>query len=167
MRDTDRIDSKTKKPRSKGYGFIQFDSHADALACLRWMNNNPKALGIAAYRMANLPSKKKSKLEHKAKTLEMLQAEEDKNEGIISKQRPIAEFSIENNLVLKKRDGRVPKAVSAEEKNKKESIGVEDKKSKEPVVQDKKRKRDEKKEKSKDTTSENPQKKKKFFHGKK
>lgn len=27
--------------RSKGYGFVMFTKHEDALACLRRMNNNP------------------------------------------------------------------------------------------------------------------------------
>ncbi|RKO90936.1 hypothetical protein BDK51DRAFT_12925, partial [Blyttiomyces helicus] len=43
MRTKDRIDALTKLPRSKGFGFIEFASHADALACLRWLNNNPRA----------------------------------------------------------------------------------------------------------------------------
>ncbi len=40
IRDMDRMDKTTQKPKSKGYGFIEFTSHADALACLRFMNNN-------------------------------------------------------------------------------------------------------------------------------
>ncbi|TPX45268.1 hypothetical protein SeMB42_g04076 [Synchytrium endobioticum] len=39
----DRVNAETGKPRSKGYGFIEYDSHADALAALRWMNNNKDA----------------------------------------------------------------------------------------------------------------------------
>lgn len=39
-RDSTRIDSSTGKPRSKGYGFIEYANHAHALAALRFLNNN-------------------------------------------------------------------------------------------------------------------------------
>jgi len=42
LRSKDRIDNETKLGRSKGCGFVEFGSHADALACLRYMNNNGK-----------------------------------------------------------------------------------------------------------------------------
>jgi len=42
LRSKDRIDNVTKLGRSKGCGFVEFGSHADALACLRYMNNNSK-----------------------------------------------------------------------------------------------------------------------------
>jgi len=42
LRSKDRIDNETKLGRSKGCGFVEFGSHADALACLRYMNNNSK-----------------------------------------------------------------------------------------------------------------------------
>lgn len=45
LRSLDRIDPKTNKPRSKGFGFIEFESHADALVCLRFMNNNEEVFG--------------------------------------------------------------------------------------------------------------------------
>ncbi|KAI8320595.1 RNA-binding domain-containing protein, partial [Martensiomyces pterosporus] len=38
VRSTDRIDVNTGKPRSMGYGFIEFKTHAHALACLRYLN---------------------------------------------------------------------------------------------------------------------------------
>ncbi|TPX30566.1 hypothetical protein SmJEL517_g05907 [Synchytrium microbalum] len=41
----DRVNVETGKPRSKGYGFLEFETHADALAALRWMNNNSEAFG--------------------------------------------------------------------------------------------------------------------------
>ncbi|KAJ1672479.1 RNA recognition motif-containing protein, partial [Spiromyces aspiralis] len=41
----DRIDTKTNKPRSKGFGFIEFSTHVHALACLRYMNlKSPKEI---------------------------------------------------------------------------------------------------------------------------
>ncbi|CAG8496231.1 9792_t:CDS:2, partial [Ambispora leptoticha] len=45
VRSKDRIDLNTIKPRSKGYGFLEFTHHAHALAALRYLNNNPKLFG--------------------------------------------------------------------------------------------------------------------------
>ncbi|KAK9767317.1 RNA recognition motif-containing protein [Basidiobolus ranarum] len=45
IRSKDRIDPATKKPRSKGYGFIEYSTHAHALAALRFLNNNPDLFG--------------------------------------------------------------------------------------------------------------------------
>ena len=76
IREVDRIDPLTKKPKSKGYGFIEFTSHADALACLRFLNNNPNTFG--------------KDLGTDAAVLK-------------TAKRPIVEFAVENRLVLKKR----------------------------------------------------------------
>jgi len=43
VRQADRADPLTGKGRSKGYGFIEMDTHADALRVLRWSNNNREA----------------------------------------------------------------------------------------------------------------------------
>ncbi|KAJ2914719.1 hypothetical protein MD484_g5700, partial [Candolleomyces efflorescens] len=40
VRQNERVDPITGKGRSKGYGFIEMDKHADALRVLRWANNN-------------------------------------------------------------------------------------------------------------------------------
>ncbi|CAG8571292.1 14009_t:CDS:10, partial [Racocetra persica] len=45
VRSKDRIDSSTKKLRSKGYGFLEFTQHSHALAALRYLNNNPAIFG--------------------------------------------------------------------------------------------------------------------------
>ncbi|PKY51240.1 RNA-binding domain-containing protein [Rhizophagus irregularis] len=45
VRAKDRIDTVTQKPRSKGYGFLEFAQHAHALAALRYLNNNPELFG--------------------------------------------------------------------------------------------------------------------------
>lgn len=42
VRSKDRVDSATNKLRSKGYGFLEFTTHAHALAALRYLNNNPE-----------------------------------------------------------------------------------------------------------------------------
>ncbi|KAJ2686283.1 RNA recognition motif-containing protein, partial [Coemansia spiralis] len=45
VRATERVDAETGKGRSMGYGFIEFTTHAHALACLRYLNfsNTKKA----------------------------------------------------------------------------------------------------------------------------
>lgn len=70
----------SKLGRSKGYGFVEFLHHCDALACLRWMNNNPHAFTVPDT------------------------SEEGKEKG--NRQRPIVEFAVENRLVLKRRSDR-------------------------------------------------------------
>jgi len=42
IRSKDRVEASTKKLRSKGYGFLEFRTHAHALAALRYLNNNSK-----------------------------------------------------------------------------------------------------------------------------
>lgn len=36
----------TRKDKSKGYGFVQFEKHTDAFAALRCVNNNPKVIDM-------------------------------------------------------------------------------------------------------------------------
>ncbi|KAI9340030.1 hypothetical protein DFJ73DRAFT_845792 [Zopfochytrium polystomum] len=94
MHDTERKDATTGKPKSKGFGFIEFESHADALACLRWLNNNPFAFNSsgAATSLEELQALRKERL-----------PEEGKARQAKSARRPIVEFAIENRLVLKKK----------------------------------------------------------------
>jgi nucleolar protein 4 len=106
IRDANRLDE-NKKPKSKGYGFIEFKSHADALACLRYMNNN-----ISAF------AKAMGEEEHKKNT---------KNK------KPVVEFAVENNLVLKKRKDRQSqqkkRAADDEEPSKKKKPGEKEEKT--------------------------------------
>ncbi|KAI9096918.1 hypothetical protein DFS34DRAFT_621925 [Phlyctochytrium arcticum] len=110
LRNKDRIDAATQIARSKGYGFVEFESHADALACLRWMNNNPRAFGAPPPK-PNQPEKpvkpiKKKKGGKTPKVKEPTPAELEAEEARRNK-RPIVEFAIENKQVLKRRDDRV------------------------------------------------------------
>ena len=41
VRQGDRVDPVTGKGKSRGYGFLELNKHADALRVLRWANNNP------------------------------------------------------------------------------------------------------------------------------
>ncbi|KND01588.1 mRNA-binding ribosome biosynthesis protein NOP4 [Spizellomyces punctatus DAOM BR117] len=105
LRSKDRIDGTTKLPRSKGYGFIEFESHADALACLRWLNNNPRAF-------APPPSKKED--------ADMQAIEEPTSSR---GKRPIVEFAIENRQVMKRREEREGQHKSAKRKRQGEEDG--------------------------------------------
>ncbi|KAJ3153342.1 RNA recognition motif-containing protein [Geranomyces michiganensis] len=124
LRSKDRIDAATKMPRSKGYGFIEFESHADALACLRWMNNNPKAFRPAPIKDVPVVEAKKGKKSAKNAKKEAAAAalaakkakdaadaataadEDDEITAASASKRPIVEFAIENRQVLKRRDER-------------------------------------------------------------
>ncbi|KAJ1659853.1 RNA recognition motif-containing protein [Dispira simplex] len=45
VREKDRMDAKSQKLMSKGFGFVEFTQHAHALAVLRYLNNNPEVFG--------------------------------------------------------------------------------------------------------------------------
>ncbi|QRW07102.1 RNA recognition motif protein [Ceratobasidium sp. AG-Ba] len=46
VRAADRLDAVRGKGRSRGYGFIETEEHADALRILRWANNRPGVVGL-------------------------------------------------------------------------------------------------------------------------
>eukprot|EP00842_Homolaphlyctis_polyrhiza_P006190 jgi/Hompol1/6572/HPOL_002491-RA len=139
LKEKDRVDPKTGKLKSKGFGFVEFVSHADAIACLRYMNNlagvfdsveiptkSHKGKGttgdgdagdgdgdaIEASVGAVQPKSKKGK-----KTPTSDQHLDDDGvdasaapEVSVKAKRPIVEFAIENKLVVKKRQDRVKAA---------------------------------------------------------
>ncbi|KAJ1937603.1 RNA recognition motif-containing protein, partial [Linderina pennispora] len=86
---TDRVDISTGKPRSKGYGFLEFSTHAHALACLRYLNfrNTKQAF---------------------AKQLADGKVAEGDNKSLhqISRRSLRVMFSIENAQIIKKRELR-------------------------------------------------------------
>ncbi|KAJ3208980.1 RNA recognition motif-containing protein [Dinochytrium kinnereticum] len=97
MKDKENLDAKTKKPQSKGFGFIEFGSHADALTCLRWLNNNP--LGFDADGRPLSGEEVKEAIKEASKGGEELTFKK-------SQRRPIVEFAIENRLILKQKAER-------------------------------------------------------------
>ncbi|KXS19840.1 hypothetical protein M427DRAFT_28735 [Gonapodya prolifera JEL478] len=123
IRDTARADPTTGLGRSKGYAFVEFSRHSDALACLRWLNNNPQAyVSVAAE--VNARELAAAAPEDAKKAAAAANAKGKKNKGKGKEQteaadtetserrsaptkRPIVEFSIENSLVLKKREERL------------------------------------------------------------
>ncbi|KAJ3092933.1 RNA recognition motif-containing protein [Quaeritorhiza haematococci] len=98
LRSKDRIDASTGKPRSKGYGFIEFAQHVDALACLRWMNNNPAAFPLPTTAPAPAEEATSSQKGGKGKP--------EKQPVVPVNRRPIVEFAVENRQILKLREDR-------------------------------------------------------------
>ncbi|KAI8609849.1 hypothetical protein BC830DRAFT_1173203 [Chytriomyces sp. MP71] len=99
MLDNMKIDPVTKKGRSKGFGFLEFQNHSDALACLRYMNACPyvfKADGLP-YGLEELQA------------LESGEASESDISALKKARRPIVEFSVENRTILKKKEELVQK----------------------------------------------------------
>jgi nucleolar protein 4 len=120
----DRIDPTTKKPRSKGMGFVEFERHTDALACLRYLNLNPTAFTHTKSidTKAPLPVAK-------------------------AKKSVVVEFAIENKLVLKKRDERNKRKCDDDEAPRKKVKKSKESKEDGPASDHKKQKEDPKREK--------------------
>ncbi|KIP11301.1 hypothetical protein PHLGIDRAFT_124953 [Phlebiopsis gigantea 11061_1 CR5-6] len=107
VRQQDRVDPTTGKGRSRGYGFLELEKHADALRVLRWANNNPKVGKLFdewwKEELGDLIKLEKKKEKKEEGRLERLKA--DLEEGTAKRARGtlIAEFSIENVQVVKRR----------------------------------------------------------------
>lgn len=116
VRITDKVDTLTGKGRSKGYGFLEMERHSDALKVLRWANNNPDVGALLntwwleeMKDMATILENKSKKDDEEINRLKRLkdtingyEAQELK----AGKRTLIVEFSIENVLIVKKRQGR-------------------------------------------------------------
>ncbi|KAJ1742243.1 RNA recognition motif-containing protein [Coemansia sp. RSA 989] len=89
VRSSDRVDVNTGKPRSMGYGFIEFSTHAHALACLRYLNfsNTKKAFSKHMLEDEAPESTKKSAYKISRRSLRVM-------------------FAIENAQIVKKREMR-------------------------------------------------------------
>ncbi|KAJ2685352.1 RNA recognition motif-containing protein [Coemansia spiralis] len=90
VRSTDRVDVASGKARSKGYGFIEFTTHAHALACLRYLNFRNTAQAFSKHAVDDdEPEEGAGKSAHK-----------------ISRRSVRVMFAIENAQVIKKRELR-------------------------------------------------------------
>lgn len=107
VRQTDRVDAVTGKGRSRGYGFLQMEKHADALRVLRWANSNPAvgALFEQWWReeVGDLVKAEKKKETKEDGRLERMKAELADEEPKRARGTLIVEFSIENVQVVKRR----------------------------------------------------------------
>lgn len=105
VRATERTDALTGRARSKGYGFVELRTHADALRVLRWANNSPAAVDeLHALWTAELGALAKDGEDEarKKRAQEALEDLEDrKKTGTL-----VVEFSIENVQVVQRRATR-------------------------------------------------------------
>jgi nucleolar protein 4 len=104
----DRIDTLTGKARSKGYGFVELHTHADALRVLRWANNNPAVLPLLGSWFKEelkdlvVAEEKKANGGDKAR-VKRIREELEKGETRKGRGALIVEFSIENIQVVQRR----------------------------------------------------------------
>ena len=109
VRQQDRVDAVTGKGRSRGYGFLELGTHADALRVLRWANN-AAAVGplFEEWWQAELEdavAAEKRKPEGTRDDARIKRVREEIEKGIPPKSRGtlIVEFSIENIQVVQRR----------------------------------------------------------------
>jgi len=116
VRLADKVDPIIGKGRSKGYGFLEMMTHADALKVLRWSNNNPEVEGLMRGwwkqeledLLKKLQDGKKKNDEEQARIkrikdrLKELDEEKTKKSG----RTLVMEFSIENIQVVRRRSDK-------------------------------------------------------------
>jgi len=116
VRLADKVDPIIGKGRSKGYGFLEMMTHADALKVLRWSNNNPEVEGLMRGwwkqeledLLKKLQDGKKKNDEEQARIkrikdrLKELEEEKTKKSG----RTLVMEFSIENIQVVRRRSDK-------------------------------------------------------------
>ncbi|KAJ3298766.1 RNA recognition motif-containing protein [Rhizoclosmatium sp. JEL0117] len=93
MLDMHKFEPGTKKNRSKGFGFLEFYHHSDALACLRYLNANNRVF-------------KSDGLVYSKEELDALDAGEVPEAtlaALAKARRPIVEFTVENRLIASKK----------------------------------------------------------------
>lgn len=107
VRQQERIDPVTGKGRSKGYGFVEMHTHADALRVLRWANNNPSVgelfEGWWKEELKDLLKAEKSKSDKDETRIKRIEGEIEKDMPKKSRGTLIVEFSIENIQVVQRR----------------------------------------------------------------
>jgi nucleolar protein 4 len=110
VRQQERVDPVTGKGRSKGYGFIEMNTHADALRVLRWANNNanvgPLFEGWWTEELKDLIKQENGKETKDDVRLKRLKEELEKGTSGAKRSRGslIVEFSIENVQVVQRRN---------------------------------------------------------------
>lgn len=114
VRQSDRVDAITDKGRSRGYGFIEMHTHADALRVLRWANNNPD-VGVLfdewwKEELADLIKLEKAKESPDGEGVKRIKDEMERPSKP-AKGALIVEFSIENIQVVQRRAAQKEKRV--------------------------------------------------------
>lgn len=114
VRQQERVDAVTGKGRSKGYGFVEMEQHADALRVLRWANNNTAVTTLwgkwwkeELKGLVETEGKKtredRDNARLKRMTDELQRLEEETGDKAKGKGSLIVEFSIENVQVVQRR----------------------------------------------------------------
>jgi nucleolar protein 4 len=121
LRQEDRIDILTNQQRSKGYGFLELQNHADALRVVRWANANNdvhklfhrwwiealKAYIATAEEAASKNAEEQARLKRMKEKLKELEGEDEDKAGGRQGKTLIIEFSIENAVTVKRRAEKV------------------------------------------------------------
>ncbi|KAG5652797.1 hypothetical protein H0H81_003627 [Sphagnurus paluster] len=145
VRQMERVDPVTGKGRSKGYGFLEMNTHADALRVLRWANNNPEVgplfEGWWKDELKDLIKLEAAKEQKDDARLARLKEELEREGAKKSRGTLIVEFSIENVQVVQRRNAAALKKPSDDKKIKEE---VAPKKQREERAPKKRRVGDEK-----------------------
>lgn len=108
VRQQDRVDPVTGKGRSRGYGFLEMEKHADALRVLRWANNNIQVGKLFELwwkeDLEELVKAEKKKEKKEEGRLERLKREIEGGSEKKTRGSLVVEFSIENIQVVKRRE---------------------------------------------------------------
>ncbi|KAG6919826.1 hypothetical protein DXG01_000331 [Tephrocybe rancida] len=120
VRQMERVDPVTGKGRSKGYGFLEMNTHADALRVLRWANNNPDVGPLFEEwwkdELKDLVKQETAKESRDDARLVRLKEELEKGGTKKSKGTLICEFSIENIQVVQRRNAAQARGPADEKK---------------------------------------------------
>ncbi|TFK36256.1 hypothetical protein BDQ12DRAFT_634278 [Crucibulum laeve] len=111
VRQAERVDAVTGKGRSKGYGFLEMNKHADSLRVLRWANNNPEVVPLFEAwwkeELENLLKAEKAKPADQLDDARTKRMKDELERGVSGKKGKgslIVEFSIENVQVVQRRN---------------------------------------------------------------
>ncbi|KAF7359430.1 Ribosome biogenesis [Mycena sanguinolenta] len=110
VRQSERVDPVTGKGRSKGYGFVEMNKHADALRVLRWANNNSDVgpLFEAWWKdeLEDLVKAEKAKPDGDRDDSRLKRLKDELEGGSVKKGKGtlIVEFSIENITTIQRRN---------------------------------------------------------------
>lgn len=135
LRQEDRVDILTGQKRSKGYGFLELNSHADALRVVRWANANNevhklfhrwwiealKAYIATAEEKASKDAEEQARTKRMKEKLKELEGEDEEKAGGRQGKTLIIEFSIENAITVKRRAEKVEKVRQRETKRKRDA----------------------------------------------
>ncbi|KAL0958959.1 hypothetical protein HGRIS_014271 [Hohenbuehelia grisea] len=125
VRQQERVDPVTGKGRSKGYGFVELYSHADALRVLRWANNNAEATKLLQEwwqdEVKELLKQERAKGKDADEArIQRLQDELEKGVPKAARGSLVVEFSIENIQVVHRRAAHQTDQSDATEKRPRE-----------------------------------------------